>query len=158
VRNNVIYLANLAALESWYRGVRRPFFAQQEFGDLGFDGALALLAGAKDERIKRLHAMAAKVPAGNRHAAELTANLDALAALFAGPAAAAEPTAAAGEAFLAALRTATAGETSYIKGIKSLDAGLAAQGVEWLQSNVDDLCERAAALLPSLGICVPGNS
>jgi bifunctional UDP-N-acetylglucosamine pyrophosphorylase/glucosamine-1-phosphate N-acetyltransferase len=54
VRNNVIYLANLVALEQWYREVRQPFFARQEFGGLVFDGALALLAGAKEERVKRL--------------------------------------------------------------------------------------------------------
>jgi bifunctional UDP-N-acetylglucosamine pyrophosphorylase / glucosamine-1-phosphate N-acetyltransferase len=156
VRNNVIYLANLAALELWYREVRRPFFARQEFGELVYRGALDLLAGAQAERIKRLKAMAAKVPKSNRCAPELIDNLDALGALFMGAGAPAAP-GAAGEAFLAGFRAATAGETSYITAVKSLDPGLAAQGVEWLRSNVETLCERAAALLPSVGICASGD-
>ena len=52
---------------------------------------------------------------------------------------------------------AAAGETSYIKAIKSLTPALSGQGVEWLQQTVDDLCARADALLPSLGICAPGK-
>jgi UDP-N-acetylglucosamine/UDP-N-acetylgalactosamine diphosphorylase len=66
MRNNMIYLANLVALEEWYRSVRRPFFEGEEFGDLIYEGAGALLAGAKEERFKRLKAMAAKVPASHR--------------------------------------------------------------------------------------------
>ncbi len=83
IRNNVVYLANLVALEQWYRAVRQPFFARQELGGLVYEGALVMLAGAKHERLKRLRAMAAKVPASNPCANELSENLDALAELFA---------------------------------------------------------------------------
>ena len=83
MRNNVVYLANLAALEQWYSAVRQPFFARQELGGLVYEGALAMLAGAKQERLKRLKAMAAKVPASHRYFGELSENLDALAELFA---------------------------------------------------------------------------
>ena len=68
--------------------MRQPFFAGQEFGELVFAGALALLAGAKEERVKRLKAMAAKVPDGNRCIARgAAAGLDALGELFLGDAA-----------------------------------------------------------------------
>jgi UDP-N-acetylglucosamine/UDP-N-acetylgalactosamine diphosphorylase len=161
VRNNVAYLANLVALEHWYRAVRQPFFAGQEFGDLLYGGAAALLAGAKDERVKRLKAMAAKVPDANRCIGEVRENLDALGDLFLGDAArtAGETgeAGAAAEAFLSGFGEAAAGETSYIKAIKSLTPALSGQGVEWLQRTVDDLSARADALLPSLGICSPGK-
>jgi bifunctional UDP-N-acetylglucosamine pyrophosphorylase / glucosamine-1-phosphate N-acetyltransferase len=157
VRNNVVYLANLVALEQWYREVRRPFFPRQEFGPLVYEGALATLAGAKTERVKRLKAMAAKVPDANRAAGELRENLDALGELFTGEAAAAAGAGAAAEAFLAGFAQATEGETSYIKAIKSLTPALSAQGVQWLEQTVDTLCARAGALWPSLGVCTPGK-
>jgi UDP-N-acetylglucosamine/UDP-N-acetylgalactosamine diphosphorylase len=157
VRNNVVYLANLVALEQWYREVREPFFPRQEFGALVYEGALATLAGAKAERIKRLKAMAAKVPHANRYSSELRENMDALGELFADGAAAAVSSGAAAEAFLAGFSQAAEGETSYIKAIKSLTPAVSAQGVQWLEQTVDTLCVRADALLPSLGICARGK-
>ncbi len=158
MRNNVIYLANLAALEQWYRAVRQPFFARQELGGLVYEGALAMLAGAKQERLKRLKAMAAKVPASRRYFGELSENLDALAQMFAGGA---EPEgtwpSGAGEAFLAAFWQAAEGETSYTAAIKGLTPALSGQGVQWLDEIVDSLCTRADALFPSLSLCAPGT-
>ena len=62
VRNNIYYLANLMALEQWYINVRSSFFKAQEFGELMYAGVLDKLAMAKEERIKRLKTMAAKIP------------------------------------------------------------------------------------------------
>ena len=161
MRNNVVYLANLVALEEWYRAVRQPFFSREEFGPLVYGGAVALLAGAKEERIKRLKAMAVKVPESNRCIGELRENLDALGELFSGGVAAEAGSVgragAAAEAFLSGFAEATAGEASYIKAIKSLTPALAAQGVEWLEQTVKTLCSRADALMPSVGICAPGK-
>jgi bifunctional UDP-N-acetylglucosamine pyrophosphorylase/glucosamine-1-phosphate N-acetyltransferase len=160
VRSNVIYLANLVALEQWYRAVRQPFFDRQEFGPLVYGGAVELLAGAKEERMKRLKAMALKVPDANRCSGELRENLDAVGELFTGSAAeaaAAGDREGAADAFLSGFAHATAGETSYIKAVKSLTPALSAQGVQWLQQTVDTLCMRADALMPSLGICAPGK-
>ena len=60
VENNIIYIANLMALEEWYIHVRRPFFDSQEFGRLIFAGLIDKLALAKKERIKRLQILAEK--------------------------------------------------------------------------------------------------
>jgi hypothetical protein len=157
MRNNVIYLANLAALEEWYRAVRKPFFDRQQLGPLVYEGAMAVLAGAKEERLKRLTAMAAKVPATHRCAADLR-NIEELAGIF-GPAAAGEGASASAKAgaFLDAFFAASEGEKSYIPAIKSLTPTLAAQGIQWLEEIVDSLCVRADALLPSLGVCAPGK-
>ena len=60
VENNVLYLANLAALEEWYRYVRRRFLETQEFGSLIYGGLIDKLRLARKERVKRLQAMALK--------------------------------------------------------------------------------------------------
>ncbi len=175
MRNNVVYLANLVALEEWYRAVRRPFFARQERGELVFEGALATLAGAKEERLKRLKAMAAKVPTSHRCFGDL-GKLDALEELVAaGPAGAAGlggqgPDAggraasaggrgadAAREAFLAGFLPAVDCGTSYIAAIKSLAPDVSGQGIQWLEQVVDSIVTRADALFPSLGLCAPAR-
>ena len=61
VKNNILYVANLIALEQWYLQVRRMFFEHQEFGHLIFAAILENLQIAKDERIKRLKDMASKM-------------------------------------------------------------------------------------------------
>ena len=66
VENNILYLANLAALEAWYREVRKPFLEAQEFGSLLYAGVMDQLSLARKERVKRLQAMAEKaVSAGS---------------------------------------------------------------------------------------------
>ena len=47
LQNNVLYIANLAALESWYIDVRESYFAAQEFGPLIYAGARDQLSLAK---------------------------------------------------------------------------------------------------------------
>jgi bifunctional UDP-N-acetylglucosamine pyrophosphorylase / glucosamine-1-phosphate N-acetyltransferase len=166
MRNNMIYLANLVALEEWYRAVRRPFFAGQELGDLIYEGALSVLAGAKVERLERLQAMAVKVPASHRCSAEL-AGLKALAEVFGIGGRPAEmrgmgvegagSVAASRDAFIAGFRQAAAGESSYISAVRGLTPALSGQGVQWLEQVVDSLVARADALFPSLGLCAPGR-
>lgn len=53
VRNNIIYLANLAALEQWYAWVRYQFISEQFPAPL-HTGLLATLKGAIAERIHRI--------------------------------------------------------------------------------------------------------
>jgi predicted nuclease of restriction endonuclease-like RecB superfamily len=60
--NNMIYLANLVALEQWYIHVRQEFFSRQGFGPFMHEGALEKLSLAKQERVRRLEAMAEKMP------------------------------------------------------------------------------------------------
>jgi len=62
LKNNILYLANLVALEFWYKNVRRQFFSSMEYGDLLYRGALDKLALAKKERTTRLIAMVEKIP------------------------------------------------------------------------------------------------
>ncbi len=61
IENNVLYIGNLLALEQWYIHVRKMFFEDREFGMLIHAGVLEKLQMAKDERLKRLKDMAAKI-------------------------------------------------------------------------------------------------
>jgi bifunctional UDP-N-acetylglucosamine pyrophosphorylase/glucosamine-1-phosphate N-acetyltransferase len=150
VRNNVVYMANLVALEEWYRSVRRLCFARQEMGESVYQAALEVLAQAKDERAKRLEAMAGKVPDTDAAAKEFRERVKEVCALLGGEA---PPPGPEGETFLTALQSATSGGSGdYIQAIQGLTPDLSAQGTQWLQQIVDVLCKQADTLLRSLGL------
>jgi UDP-N-acetylglucosamine/UDP-N-acetylgalactosamine diphosphorylase len=148
VRNNVIYLANLAALEQWYRSVRQPFFAGQELGDLVYEGALGMLSLARDERLKRLKAMAAKVPPSTSEGREFGELAEAVCATLADC-----PNLPADNRFVDAFRpTNAAAAGNYTETIQGLDPELRAMGVEWLEHIVDEQCGRADELLQAMDL------
>jgi len=147
VANNVLYLANLVALEEWYRHVRRRFFAAQELGALVYEGALELLAGARRERCARLTALAGRVEPTDAGRQALRERVGDVCALFD-----AAPPADGRDAFLAALETAPAGATSYTRAIQALPVETTVLGVAWLQRLVDSLCAQAGELLLPLGV------
>lgn len=147
VEKNLLYLASLCALEKWYASVRRPFFASQHLGLLVYQGALEVLASAKQERAKRLAAMVATVPPDDPTRSELREHITEVLAVFDAP------EADAGGAFLTPFR-AIVGEpaTDYIATIQNLPPEVSAAGVQWLQRVVDDLCARAGSLVPSMNL------
>jgi len=151
VANNVVYLANLVALEEWYRHVRRPFFAAQELGDLVYEGAVDVLARAKAERVRRLAAMAAKVEPADAARRALRERAAAVGALFGE-----DPPAEGRQAFLAAFAAARAAEgdacRTFTQTIQGLPGETVALGVAWLQRVVDALCAQAADLLQPLSL------
>jgi len=148
VRNNVLYLANLMALESWYREVRAPFFARQELGDLIYEGALEMLSLAKEERIKRLLAMAAKVPATTDAGWTFSEHAGALCALFEAKHAVAD-----GSAFIAALKPSSAATSGgYVETIQGLAPEVQELGRAWLQAIVDAYCASADELVRGMGL------
>ena len=151
LRNNVVYLANLVALEEWYRVVRHQFFARQDMGELIYAAALEVLAMAKDERTKRLEAMAAKVPAVDSASADFRERVTEVCALFKeAPRPQLGPE---GEEFLTAFQATTGwGSEDYIQTIQSLTPDVSAKGTQWLQKIVDGLCQEANALLRSMDL------
>ncbi len=148
VRNNVVYLANLVALEQWYRAVRRPFFARQELGDLVYQGALETLAAAREERTKRLIALASKVPHTHETGAGLSACVDDLCALY-------EITEGLpdGHGFLEMMRPEeAAARGNYLETVQGLAPATRDAGVEWLAQVVETLCARADDVLASTNL------
>jgi len=161
VENNLLYLANLAALEAWYRDVRKPFLEAQEFGALLYAGVMEQLAAARTERLERLEAMAEKaasaVTSGRpakaaRARREFHARFEAVEAALREPVPGDE-TERSREAFLEAFQRAAGRDRSnYIAAIQGLPAEVSSIGVRWLGRLVDDLCAGAAAAVPSLGL------
>ena len=141
---NLAYLANLDALEAWYRQARAPFFAAQPLGDLILDGALAALASGRAERISRLTRLAAKLDPDDARHAPVVAAIPRLAALFG------EPVAAASDGVLDSL-VGRAGSASHIEAVRALSAGEAAALTAWLQGVIDERRAKAAGVLPEVG-------
>jgi len=155
VGNNVIYLANLAALEQWYRHIRQPFFSRQEFGALIFAGAVEKLAIAKTERLSRLKALVEKVPASNAAGRNLRENIDRVCELFQTESQGSDVIAAR-DRFLAGFQASTGGNTQdYIKAIQGLPAAVAQGGTAWLQGIIDIVCKGASSMLTALDMFSP---
>jgi bifunctional UDP-N-acetylglucosamine pyrophosphorylase/glucosamine-1-phosphate N-acetyltransferase len=159
VENNVLYLANLIALEQWQIHVRRLFFTGQEFGDLLHAGAMDKLSMAKQERTARLKAMADKMPDTLDHSSmrrtgirrkEFHDRVSELIGIFSTELPA-DLGAEERDRFLESfLRQRAAHPGVYVDLIRSLPATVTESGSRWLQEIVDALCHQASALLPSL--------
>jgi bifunctional UDP-N-acetylglucosamine pyrophosphorylase/glucosamine-1-phosphate N-acetyltransferase len=160
VENNIIYIANLMALEEWYIHVRLPFFDSQEFGQLIFSGLIDKLGLAKKERVKRLRALAEKARLSSGHDAgkgretagrsEFFEKFSEIESLLAGAMrdSAVEKYR---DDFLSAFDKAE-GEsgTDYIAVIQGLPAHVSSKGTIWLQRIVDAFCEKTKEIVPSL--------
>jgi len=155
VRNNVIYLANLAALEQWYEKVRRPFLTRLAMGAWLLEGALEVLTGAKQERVRQLMLLAEKVPTDRKETREFRERVAEVGALFLDSALSASVCAESAEREEEFLREADpwlrASDRSYIEAVQSLPSELSVKGTAWLNSIVDAFCRRVEALLPGLG-------
>ena len=64
VTNNVVYIANLMALNQWYKTVRSQFVST-DYDQLLLDGAMKQIDLGIDERIRRLEEFVFKLPAQN---------------------------------------------------------------------------------------------
>jgi len=162
VENNIIYIANLMALEEWYIHVRRPYFDSQEFGKLIFAGLLDKLALAKKERMKRLQILAEKAKTSSEHNAETkpeTAGRNEFHKKFTEI----EELFTRGirdvvvekyrDDFLSASDKARSDSgANYIAVIQGLPAHVSGKGTLWLQRIVDTFCEKTKAIMPSLNI------
>lgn len=149
--NNIIYLANLVALEQWYMHVRRLFFNSQEFGPLVYAGALDKLALAKKERISRLKSLAEKIPAHHVAQREVSEKMGTVCGLFSADLP--DPILRSRDSFLTAFEEAGAHDAAgYIEAIRALPPAAAQHGVAWLQQIIDSLCGKAASLLVSLNM------
>jgi UDP-N-acetylglucosamine/UDP-N-acetylgalactosamine diphosphorylase len=162
VENNLVYMANLAALDAWYAHVRRPFFDAQEFGPLLLAAAREAIALGLRERLLRLRALAGKVktpPAGGAVPEEdmvfrkaFSERFPAMEPLFA-PVPGDGAAEASREEFLSFLAKGRgAGGGSYVEAIQGLPAEASRAGTAWLRGIVDSLCGRAAEAMPSSGL------
>jgi UDP-N-acetylglucosamine/UDP-N-acetylgalactosamine diphosphorylase len=162
VGNNIMYLANLMALNEWYLHVRRPFFDSQEFGPLIFSGLLDKLALAKKERIKRLQVFAEKAKESTGDGEKIKSESDirndfhekfpAIEALFAGNIKDRVVEKYRNDFLSAFEKARNENGVNYIEVIQNFPAHVTEKGVLWLQQIVDTFCEKAKAIMPSLNI------
>jgi len=159
VENNILYLANIKALEEWYSHVRKPFFETQAFGLMIHQGALDALSGAATERVKRFGAMvqkAASVSGGTSRNASLTEkktvlqHMGDIADIFQASVKG-DAVNRSREAFLKDFAAAgKSGQQDYIKTIKNLPPDASARGVQWLQNIVDYYCQTISTVISSV--------
>lgn len=157
VKNNILYLANLTALEMWYTHIRKPFLEAQPFGLLLYAGVLEQLAAGKKERLKRLKAMAQKAVAAAKDVParrELHDQIKMIENLFTGKMPdVLSRTDPSREKFLNDFEKITGGgRTNYIETIQSMPAAVSSEGVAWLSGIVDALAQQVAQVLPSMAL------
>ena len=158
VENNILYLANLMALEEWYTHVRQLFFDSQEFGRLIYSGLLDTLVLAKKERLKRLQILAekAKGPYGDDKEAigrnEFHGRFEAIEELFAS-CIKDDLVEKSRHVFLSDVGKLKSGNgEGYIAFIQRLPSGVSEKGTEWLQGIIDAFCEKTRDIIPSLNL------
>lgn len=167
VLNNILYLANLAALKQWYLNVRKPFFASLEAGVELYEGVLEKLDMAFKERLKRFEALAEKMDA-SLSIAERVLKGSRKELLLQQQRALRDGWPAMKEAFLRNGGERTAHELrdsfvermlsaaeraggNYIDAVQSLDAESRALGTNWLQAIVDDITKEILDIIPVFG-------
>lgn len=143
---NLLYIAELRALQEWYEQVRQPFFVATELGGLVYDGALEMLAAAVEERVKRLTAMVAKVPAEDDARSRLKEGIDAACAVAGSGGLRAE----APQHLLDALGRAAAQGVEYTAAVQALSPQDREAGTRWLSSLVDECWAGIIGELPAL--------
>jgi bifunctional UDP-N-acetylglucosamine pyrophosphorylase/glucosamine-1-phosphate N-acetyltransferase len=164
LENNIIYMANLMALEQWYIHMRQPFFDTQEFGRLIFDGLLDKLVLARKERIKRLKVLAEKVKGSSKNDAgtktrpkgriEFFEKFSEIENLFT-EAMKNSVIDRYRDSFLSASEEAASEKgINYIAVIQGLPADVSKKGTVWLQGIVDSFCEKTKEIIPSLRLFI----
>jgi UDP-N-acetylglucosamine/UDP-N-acetylgalactosamine diphosphorylase len=161
LEKNLFYLAGLVALEQWYGHVRRGFFHGEELGYWVYKGALDNLKLAREERIKRLKAVAEKMPESVHHDngdtkknrnLEFFRNIDDVCSVFDDD----RELLSANkhrDLFLEALESQKRNQgPNYIPVIQGLPETISREGTKWLEAIVDDRCEKAAGFLPSMNL------
>ena len=147
--NNIIYIANLIALQQWYRQVRTLFISER-FPETLMLGLKKNIASAIEERIKRLEAVCLKTPATGRQKPELYERWPELNDSFQIQQEK-EGDASLRDKFLGGVSRgiSTIGK-DYIAVIQGLAAEDSENGTRWLQGIVDGVTLEAQSIVPSL--------
>lgn len=159
LENNILYLANIKALESWYSNIRKPFFEAQKFGSLIYAGAMDKFILAREERLKRLKQMAQKAVTHSLHKLKSDAinekqefhkqmvNIEVIMSEEIN----CNATLKARKTFLRDFeKSGVDYRKPYIENIQKLPPDVSAKGVKWLQGIVDYYCQRISTVIPSL--------
>jgi UDP-N-acetylglucosamine/UDP-N-acetylgalactosamine diphosphorylase len=157
VENNIIYIANLTALEAWYALIRKPFLESQQFGLLLYAGVREQLSAAKKERIKRLKIMAQKAASASPKQKKskstreaLYKNMEHIKDILYEKIKDDVTESIRKEFSRDFIQSVGKGRKTYIETIQKLPPDVSAKGVKWLQNIVDYYCQRISTVIPSL--------
>lgn len=161
LENNILYVANLRALEAWYTHVRKSFFDAREFGSFLYTGAMDVLSAARKERLKRLKMMTEKTafvsqqklkPESIRERLAVHEHLGDIEQILSEDIHD-DLVEKARETFLQSLsQTSGNHREAYIETIQKLPQDVSAKGVQWLQGIVDYYCQRIATVISSISL------
>jgi len=155
VENNILYIANLMALEDWYIHVRHPFLKSQEFGELIFEGLLDKLGLAKKERIKRLQVLAEKTKVSSDHEAETGGRKEfferftEIEMLFAAAVRDSAVEKYRDDFLSVSDKARSESGANYIGVIQGFPADVSEKGTVWLKTVVEAFCEKTKEIMPS---------
>ncbi len=171
VANNLLYIANLRALEAWYRGFR-PQSAKVPMGPLLIDAAQEVLSINVAERIRRMGQFVEKLPeslavyrrvmgngATEKVAAQKTELIERwpqIADRLLRPAAEFESEALR-ERFLAEAEQGRAPEADYLQWVSALSGQARESGTAWLQDVVEQVFTAAAGELEKMTLEPPSS-
>lgn len=147
LRNNILYLANLIALEKWYIHVRQGFLHRLEFGNLLYEGLMDKISLAKKERLKRLKELAEKT---KRTRPEFYGGYETFEAVFTKDITITEDIREK-DTFLEAIETQRRDDDRpYIEFIKGLPETISLEGTRWLDIVIERICKKTSEILPNL--------
>jgi bifunctional UDP-N-acetylglucosamine pyrophosphorylase / glucosamine-1-phosphate N-acetyltransferase len=149
IRNNIIYIANLIALQQWYRQVRMLFISER-FPETLMLGLKKNIHTAIKERINRLETVCQITPESSYRKPELSKHWLALKDSFQVHQEK-EGDRELRDKFLESVtRSISANGKDYIAAIQGLAAQDSDKGIEWLQGIVDGVTADADSILPFL--------
>lgn len=167
VRNNIVFVANLLALREWYREIR-SLFIDADFPEALYQGLLDTVQVAISERIRRLDALAEKMPrsiaayqraAGEKASTALlgqkrqfSENWPMIKEVFENQPARRSNAAPQKDRLIQGIAAGIdAHGKDYLAAIQSLEGPSAAAGTAWLQAIVDRVTRTVMAHLPTFG-------
>jgi bifunctional UDP-N-acetylglucosamine pyrophosphorylase / glucosamine-1-phosphate N-acetyltransferase len=149
IMNNIIYIANLIALQQWYRQVRISFISKRFPGTLML-GLKKNIHSAIQERIHRLEAVCLKPPESSLQKSEIYNRWPELKDSFHAHQEKEGDTELRDKFLESVSRNISAIGKDYIAVIQGLAAEDSEIGVQWLQGIVDRIIETAKNIVPSL--------
>ncbi len=164
VSNNIIYIANIIALRSWYLHVRGLFMLGNDIGQALLEGAFEKLDTVIHERLNRMESLSEKMDLSIRIAEKITSgaqqqtlisqsrelqeNWPAIEKYLTGGYEQ-EVDTQRRDLFIRALQSVMNEKNDYINTIRGLDYESALMGTTWLQNIVDHITTKALDHLPS---------
>lgn len=144
--NNAIYLANLKALEEWYRNIRKHFLEKEEFGIQMYNGLLEMVELALKERIRRLRELTDKIAGEKMGEKELKEGIQRLEESFS-MRDEIKNINGVRERFKKEIFVQIDKDLEYVEAIKSLPDEVANLGTEWLYGVVEHYLSKAQECL-----------